>query len=1294
MNTTSSPTIGFHGWNWCYSYKTSAVGPEGQPTDILRDFYIPALSRSLRYDRVAGFFRSTSLAAASQGFSAFTAEGGRMRMVVGADLERDDVQAILQGDAQRLEEQLGKELEGHGTWPEDVKNGVELLAWMVARNHLEVRVAFRVHQKTGAPIPFSSVQDGYVHEKWAIFTDREGHRLYISGSLNESKTALALNAENIDVHADWWGGIDRQRIDEAAAGFEILWNDQNPYLRVFTLPEAVRQRLIEIAHLVTRPREIDGSTCHKPPAEPPSPRELLQFALIRYGPKLPGGRYVGLETAPIAPWPHQDVVARRLIDTWPASYLLCDEVGLGKTIEAGLALRSLVLSGWVKRVLIAAPASLTQQWQREMAAKFFLPFARAAGGSPPRHEWIFPTGKTALAQGLYQPDLCIVSTGLMRRPERLQDLENAAPFDVALVDEAHYARRSNSAAKEPARVKADYGQMYELLEKHVRAKARALWMATATPMQLDWIEAYDLFRLTHRTGAFQDDPTLTGAYYELLATLARGQEIREKEWDFLRRAVQSLEFHDPFLHNYLQQAVIDGRIRSAYRSWIERNRIPRGNDRMILLKLLFAAAPLSRVMLRHTRPLLEIYRDEGHLEANLARREIAALRRIVFSPHEQAAYEELEKYCQELARQIERPSRRGRSLTHLGFYLCFLRRRFASSLFAIQETLRRRLERVQETLLHQQAAEDPDLELGDFEDLEEDNEEILKALLKNRSVPDLEWERGRLEDMLRTYEGLRETPTKTRELLKILDQRRLPGGRIRQTVIFTQFSDTLNNLVDHLRSKEPKLLIGTYSGQGGRYVDPQTWTWRGVEREEIKHRFLREEIDLLFCTDAAAEGLNLQTADMLINFDLPWNPMKVEQRIGRIDRIGQKHKTISVHNLCYQQSVEETVYGRLLERLRQAGQVVGTQQNSLLPVGEEDFRKLAEGKMTPEQLEQEAPQRIARQKELAARMEIRAHDLYDIYSRLAGRRNAVSSPVTLAGIWQALIGSRYLRDKGCTVSNDPDRPVFTLRGIEGIPEGTLITADRNLYEQGLPGESQRLHFASYGDPVFEKILEEFARFELPSSVAMLTAAHLELQVEIVAFAAAAFGPDGSRHVRLVQTSQDLEALVLDSDTPITGEELRGLQSQLNKIATREWTTAQTASRIERVNRRAAAAQEILNGLIAERVLEAHTIPESNSTNFWNALKQLDSILEERGQLMVPRLPVEKIQPIQDNLLLELKCPRVGTTFNDTLAGLWIKSALDTAARLADGMKVSRSELEIKSVLPRLQRDYERKLRMY
>jgi len=132
--------------------------------NILQDFYIPVLQRSIAYDRVAGYFRSSSLAVASQGFSAFAETSGKMRMTVGADLDPHDVAAILDGDEKRMAARLNRELEDEQSWPEDVRNGVLLLAWMVSAGCLEVRVGFRVHGKTGDPLFFESREDGYVHE--------------------------------------------------------------------------------------------------------------------------------------------------------------------------------------------------------------------------------------------------------------------------------------------------------------------------------------------------------------------------------------------------------------------------------------------------------------------------------------------------------------------------------------------------------------------------------------------------------------------------------------------------------------------------------------------------------------------------------------------------------------------------------------------------------------------------------------------------------------------------------------------------------------------------------------------------------------------------------------------------------------------------------------------------------------------------------------------------------------------------------------------------------------------------
>lgn len=458
MSVFASHDLREYRWEQCYA--TSDLRADGQPVDILHDFYIPALSRATRYDRVAGYFTSTSLAAASQGFSRFVGRGGKARFVVGLLLNREDTEAILQGNQQRAAEQMLAELEMAPQWPKSVRHGVELLAWMVAHGYLELRVGLRVHGQSGpdqgTPQPMDYAQDGYLHEKWAIFSDGRD-ALFISGSLNESQTALAVNAENITVQPSWidW---NRKLFVNKRASFEALWQGKHAFIRTLTLPEAVSERLIQIADSAGSLLEIDGTPMPPQPLEKarrdaednpdevvaPSFSERLRFAMIRLAPLLPGGERVALETTPIEPWPHQRFVARRLLETYPRNHLLCDEVGLGKTIEAGLAFRALWLSGRAKSIRVFAPASLTPQWLNEMAEKFMLPFVRRTSRNGAWEQVDLRFGEPISGKGkMFDRPLEIISTGLIinRRGGRL--LAQFPETDLVLVDEAHKARRQS-----------------------------------------------------------------------------------------------------------------------------------------------------------------------------------------------------------------------------------------------------------------------------------------------------------------------------------------------------------------------------------------------------------------------------------------------------------------------------------------------------------------------------------------------------------------------------------------------------------------------------------------------------------------------------------------------------------------------------------------------------------------------------------------------------------------------------------------------------------------------------------
>ena len=1280
---------------WRGMYKTTITLIHGRPLDILNDFYIPALSRAVTYDRVAGYFSSSSLAAASQGFSAIARRGGKIRMIVGADISPRDVEAVLAGDQQRLTHRLTDELDNPYEWPDDVHDGVTLLSWMVKHRHLEMKVAFRIHGKTREPMDIDSREDGYVHEKWFIMTDEEGNRLYGSGALNESRNSLTHNAENLNVHCDWLSESDRERVDEAALGFERLWAGEISHIRVMSLPEAVRQRMIRIARSASVLREIDGQEVSIPEPIRPSAKELLQFAVIRDAPRMPNGRYVGLETAPVEPWPHQRIVARRLIDSWPYSYLLCDEVGLGKTIEAGLVFRSLYLSGIVRRILVAAPASLTKQWHRQMASKLLLPFARTLSGSNPQHEYALPAEETRLSNSIYEPDLNIISTGLLARKERRPALEQSQGFDIALVDEAHNARRRDPTRSTASA--ASYGHLYNRIRDVLRPKATSLLLATATPMQIDSVEVCDLLALTNRVGHFQYDPTLTLEYYRILDTISRNGHVPADDWDFLKRSVESVQYQDPLYWSFLNDSVVDGRLRIPMRQWLERDRIPSGNDVRPVLKLIYSAAPLARVMLRHTRDLLEIYRDRGKLGQNLAKRHILPVPRITFTEDEQHTYDLLESYCKGLNEQI-RLHGDTQARNAMGFFLSFLRLRFASSQYAIEQTLKRRLDKVLATLEYQVSLDEPDnggdhVALSDatFAYEEEDDQVPVESLLKDRTTEDLQWERDKLKELISVATGNTQDSSKMRELYGVLDRRTmLDNERIRRTVIFTRFYDTLTDIVHRLRRVKPHMRIGTYSGKGGAFFDTDQGRMRSIDRDEVKELFLRDEIDVLVCTDAAAEGLNLQTADLLVNYDLGWNPMKVEQRIGRIDRIGQLHSDIYVLNLCYTGSAEEIVYNRLLTRLIDINLIVGTQQFSLLPVTYEDFEALADGSITEEHLASMARIRMAEQKERSASMEIPPDDLYEIYSRLSVDYD---SPVNLDSIWDAISGSEYLRNLGCTPVGDPHDRLMRLQGIGGVPDGTFITGSRKLYETGIQGVDD-LHFASYGDPVFEAIVQQFEGFPAPGCFRRISVDSRSNHETAVAYGVkASIGDASTAMIRLVTCWKDLDDLEMSEDLALTDDDARSVREQLVSIISREFSPSkQVLTKLEHENIRYGIAQQVLSMLVGKNLLEDRASVSSDGAHFNRVLEEISSIFENRGSVRVQGLPSHILRLIEQDIVFQCDVPKTQTHAQTRVTRVLGASALDALRRTADDMRIRSSDLTVARVSARVDRRVEERLR--
>ena len=247
----------------------------------------------------------------------------------------------------------------------------------------------------------------------------------------------------------------------------------------------------------------------------------------------------------------------------------------------------------------------------------------------------------------------------------------------------------------------------------------------------------------------------------------------------------------------------------------------------------------------------------------------------------------------------------------VGFILTIYQRRLASSFYALQHTLNKRL-----------------ANMGGFTEEDVSQDETVEEVMDAEDVAAMaretlvEEERAAVRDLLKKIAKIGAN-TKARTLKSELEIASVDG--FDSAIIFTQYTDTMDYVKEYLAAEFPGEIIGCYSGDGGQVRDKAGF-WSECTKEQIKQRLKSKGIRFLVCTDAAAEGLNFQFCGVVVNYDLPWNPMKVEQRIGRIDRIGQKFPKIRVINLAYRETVEADVYFALGHRINLFEGLVGRLQ--------------------------------------------------------------------------------------------------------------------------------------------------------------------------------------------------------------------------------------------------------------------------------------------------------------------------------------------------------------------------------
>lgn len=887
----------------------------GPGDDRLNDFYVPALSRSLRYDRSAGYFTSSSIAVAATGLAHLIRCGGRMRLLVGARLTEADVKAVEEG--YDLRERIAAGLLRDLVEPSDylTTERLKALAWMIARGTLDMRVVLPV-DRDGKPIA-GGAADAYYHIKSGLFTDGAADQVAFSGSVNESETAWRLNYEDLAVYTSWVtaDGDTRAHLKGVAVRFENLWNGQEPYWKALPVPQAVLDRLISFA-----PPEAPNADPAEVKAAPPRPDlgvaeqdERILFGFVRDAPRLPTSRGLGAATTTLRPWPHQTRVADTVVARYPEGFLLCDEVGLGKTIEAGLILRQLVLDGRVRRAMIMAPKSIVKQFQEELYEKFILDVpifdGRVYRGRDGQEQ---PPGSPNPWDGR---DLFLVSSQLAKRRDRRDEVLSARPFDLVIVDEAHHARRREFAPNLDHFRPNNFLRL--LTDLRERERVRCLLLMTATPLQVHPVEVFDLLRLLGLGGRW-------GAHHSNF--LKFFEELRKTlpsdiDWPFVLRMVEDarkigVRLADSFATAAEAQLgpVEWHQVRSLPDSPEVRSALgglsPQGRE--IARRMVRSLTPLRTMVQRSTRDLLRKYREKEILKERICRRD-PKLVWIPFTPDEERLYDDVEVYISDFYRKYE-AKRAG-----LGFVMTIYRRRLSSSFHSLEKSLERRLEFLKGQRVDP-GLDDDDTEQDDLDlDITEEVQETAAALFEDE-VAFVEGFLGRIRSLPADSKNKRLRD----DLKEVLKQRET-------VLVFTQYTDTMDDLRDNLKDVYGTQ-VACYSGRGGELWDGTVW--KPVTKEEIKERFRAgTDVKIMLGTEAMSEGLNLQTCGVLINFDMGWNPMRVEQRIGRIDRIGQEHEVVWIRNYFYENSIEATVYKRLETRIDWFETVVGHLQPILSQVG-------------------------------------------------------------------------------------------------------------------------------------------------------------------------------------------------------------------------------------------------------------------------------------------------------------------------------------------------------------------------
>ena len=416
-----------------------------------------------------------------------------------------------------------------------------------------------------------------------------------------------------------------------------------------------------------------------------------------------------------------------------------------------------------------------------------------------------------------------------------------------------------------------------------------LLLLTATPMQIDVSELWALLEILQPDGRW--DETTFSLFHDI------NRVNSPEEWNEMRK-VWRADAKNVSAETIAEMARLQLRDVQSLKTLIESSnpmvirRLMTHERRAESMTMMRRTTSVKRSVSRYTRNLLREYAADGKLQESVPQRRVITTD-IVMSKEERALYDEID----ELVRRCYERDLEGQR-NALGFVMTHFRSRLGSSVHALQMSLR--------TLKERRLGPDDEYQL-DLDDLVQDEDgELIDSDAIRSEAADM------VDEVLDMCNKVR-AESKFQEFLKRLGQLRQEGHE--NIMVFSRFKDTQDWLREKVEPCIPDVALAGLSGQEDWIIDDRGELKEVGRVEATQHISERNGAGILLCTETAAESLNLQFCSAVINYDIPWNPMRLEQRIGRIDRIGQEKPFVRVVNLFYKDTVEHDAYDAMVERI-------------------------------------------------------------------------------------------------------------------------------------------------------------------------------------------------------------------------------------------------------------------------------------------------------------------------------------------------------------------------------------------